>query len=236
LEWSGQQPSAEAPAYASGVCELFLGFGGEARIVARDEVFEDADLAECRTPVQCSGKVQVLSNAERTITPFQWAVTSGESIETGDPTTVHVEVQFDRDVKVRATDPDVYWLERLDEGRRSRQQTETKLPEKRKEPLLTILSRDKPDFEVLGRELEQFVPGVDLPSFTALSEFQLPDFMTHPEAGLVVVIAPTPEKVTIVVDTVRSAELVLTAMLHGLRHALLGHVCTGDRYGHWDTE
>jgi hypothetical protein len=99
----------------------------------------------------------------------------------------------------------------------------------------TLPESDPPALLAFEALIRQRVPAVriEVVPLDAVSEVA---FLARPPQGpVVLVIAPREDRVALAVDPRLPADLLRTAMLHGLGHILLGHVRPGDECGHRDT-
>ena len=98
-----------------------------------------------------------------------------------------------------------------------------------------FVESDPPTLPRLGALLHQRVPSVriDVVSLDAISE--VPFLARPPQDPVVLIVAPYADRVALAIDPRLPADLLRTALLHGLGHVLLGHIRPGDECGHRDT-
>lgn len=101
--------------------------------------------------------------------------------------------------------------------------------------LQTIFEQERVDFAALNKELPVLFPDAMPVRFAALDEVPFPEFMSHPQHGIVCVLAPQTTSIRVGLDITQDSTLLVDAVLHAVGHVLLGHVRVADEYGHWDT-
>lgn len=111
---------------------------------------------------------------------------------------------------------------------------EADFPVNLRESLAGYFAEAKPDFSAVENYLKKSLPSLSI-HLNALENVPFPNLMTVAQEGTVVVLSPQPDSIAIGIDYNQTSDIVLEAILHAVGHALLGHIRSGDVYGHTDS-
>src|SRR5262245_47950877 len=103
------------------------------------------------------------------------------------------------------------------------------------EALGHFVESDPPTLPRLGALIHQRVPVVRIYVVPLDAISEAPFLARPPQDPVVLIVAPFGDRVALAIDPRLPADLLRTALLHGLGYVLLGHIRPGDECGHRDT-
>lgn len=105
---------------------------------------------------------------------------------------------------------------------------------KLRERLAPLFASGMPDLVMLDSTLRNALPEYSL-VVAALAEGSFPHLVTAVQDNTILALSPTATAISIGIDPSQTSDILLDAILHAVGHILLGHVRSGDDFGHADT-